>query len=122
MIWDFPDHREAYGSAGKMSLLAVGTQSAHRNEFLKDTKSCLCWVLVAAWAFSSYSERGYSPLQCRGFSPRCFSWCGAQRWARGLRSCNRQALDQAPPGSQASSRGEAKDSALLSSRDAVKEG
>ena len=53
----------------------------------------LCWVLVAAWAFSSYSERGYSPLQCRGFSPRCFSWCGAQRWARGLRSCNRQALE-----------------------------
>lgn len=39
MIWDFPDHREAYGSAGKISLLAVGTQSARKNEFLKDTKS-----------------------------------------------------------------------------------
>ena len=40
MIWDFPDHREVYRSEGKISLLAVGTQSAHKNEFLKDTKSC----------------------------------------------------------------------------------
>ena len=37
------------------------------------------------------------------------------RWLGGARHCSRF---QAPPGSQASSRGEAKDSALLSSRDA----
>lgn len=57
MIWDFPDHREAYRSAGKISLLAVGTQSAHKNEFLKDTKSCRtettkkaagCWYKTVA--------------------------------------------------------------------------
>lgn len=51
MIWDFPDHREVHRSAGKISLLAVGTQTAHKNEFLKDTKlqnwnhkeSSWCW-------------------------------------------------------------------------------
>ena len=73
MIWDFPDHREAYGSAGKISLLAVGTQSAHKNEFLKDTNhtnqvskvtkvsrmritttATICWTIIRARRYTKY--------------------------------------------------------------------
>lgn len=40
MVWDFPNHIEGCWSEGKISLLTVCTQSAHKNEFLKDAKSC----------------------------------------------------------------------------------
>ena len=50
----------------------------------------LRWVSTAAWAFSSFSEWGYSPLQGRGSS-----WYGARlcTWA--------QKLQHAGPGAQA---------------------